>query len=86
LELAGAERAGWVEKRGRGVGLRRQGTSWRTVSEQSAHYGEKLPDFLANLLPGTKKIPLAYESTGVETLFRDERDPAPRSRRVFAFH
>jgi type I restriction enzyme R subunit len=27
-----------------------------------------------------------YESTGTETLFRDLRDPSPRSRRVFAFH
>ena len=36
-----------MEKRGRGVGLRRQGTSWKTVSEQSAHYGENLPDFLS---------------------------------------
>ncbi len=32
------------------------------------------------------KLPFAYESTGVETFFRDERDPEPRSRRVFAFH
>jgi type I restriction enzyme, R subunit len=27
-----------------------------------------------------------YESTGTETLFRDLRDPDPRSRHVFAFH
>ena len=27
-----------------------------------------------------------YESTGTETLFRDLRDPEPRSRRVSAFH
>ena len=27
-----------------------------------------------------------YESTGSETLFRDLRDPHPRSRRLFAFH
>jgi type I restriction enzyme R subunit len=27
-----------------------------------------------------------YESTGGETLFRDLRDPHPRSRRLFAFH
>jgi len=65
---------------------KKEGTTLSTVSEQSAHYGESLPDFLANLLPGTKKIPFAYESTGVETLFRDERDPQPRSRRVYAFH
>jgi type I restriction enzyme R subunit len=68
------------------IEAKKEGTTLSTVSEQSAHYGENLPDFLANLLPGTKKIPFAYESTGVETLFRDERDPEPRSRRVFAFH
>ena len=68
------------------IEAKKEGTTLSTVSDQSAHYGENLPDFLANLLPGTKKIPFAYESTGVETLFRDERDPEPRSRRVFAFH
>ena len=31
-------------------------------------------------------LPFLYESTGVETFFRDNRDPQPRSRRVFAFH
>lgn len=68
------------------IEAKKEGTTLSTVSEQSAHYGENLPGFLAALLPGTKKIPFAYESTGVETLFRDERDPQPRSRRVFAFH
>ena len=34
-----------------------------------------LPDFLAAGLTGT--LPFLYESTGVETFFRDERDPAP---------
>jgi type I restriction enzyme R subunit len=68
------------------IEAKKEGTTLCTVSDQSAHYGENLPDFLAALLPGTKKIPFAYESTGIETLFRDERDPHPRSRRVFAFH
>jgi type I restriction enzyme R subunit len=68
------------------IEAKKEGTTLSTVSEQSGHYGENLPDFLAALLPGSKKIPFAYESTGVETLFRDERDPQPRSRRVFAFH
>jgi len=27
-----------------------------------------------------------YETTGVETNFRDQRDPVSRSRPVFAFH
>lgn len=32
------------------------------------------------------KPPFAYESTGKETFFRDQRDPQPRSRLVFHFH
>ena len=46
------------------------------MADQSGHYGENLPDFLAQLLPGAdERLPFLYESTGVETFFRDERDP-----------
>ncbi|MDI1336361.1 MAG: type I restriction-modification enzyme R subunit C-terminal domain-containing protein [Lacunisphaera sp.] len=63
------------------------GTTLSGVADQSANYAENLPDFFANLLPaGISGLPFLYESTGVETLFRDERDPEPRSRRVFSFH
>ncbi len=31
-------------------------------------------------------LPFLYESTGIENLFRDARNPEPKSRRVFAFH
>ena len=34
----------------------------------------------------TFPLPFQYVSTGSETYFRDNRDPAPRSRPVFAFH
>ncbi len=64
------------------VEAKKQGTTLSTVAEQSGHYGESLPDFLQTSGP----LPFLYESTGVETFFRDERDPEPRSRRVFAFH
>jgi type I restriction enzyme, R subunit len=60
------------------------GKNLSIVADQSARYGSSLPDFLAKLAPG--KLPFLYESTGIETFFRDERDPAPRSRRVFSFH
>ena len=60
------------------------GTLLSGVAEQSGHYAENLPDFIQAATPGP--LPFLYESTGVETLFRDERDPAPRSRRVFSFH
>ena len=53
------------------------------VAEQSAYYGNNLPDFLQ---PPAGSLPFYYESTGIETFFRDERDPEPRSRRVFGFH
>ncbi len=65
---------------------KKEGTTLSAVADQSAHYAENLPEFLANLIPGTAALPFAYESTGVETFFRDERDPDCRSRRVFSFH
>lgn len=34
----------------------------------------------------TGPLPFLYESTGVETFFRDSRDTNSRSRSVFAFH
>jgi type I restriction enzyme R subunit len=63
------------------------GTTLSGVADQSANYADNLPEFLAKLLPsGIAGLPFLYESTGVETLFRDERDPEPRSRQVFSFH
>ena len=60
-----------------------EGTTLSGVAEQSAAYLTGLPSNIPHVqLP----LPFAYESTGVETFFRDERDPEPRSRRVFAFH
>jgi len=66
------------------IEAKKVGTTLSTVAEQSARYASSLPDFLAT--GSTGRLPFLYESTGVETLFRDERDPAPRSRRVFTFH
>ena len=53
------------------------------VSEQSQNYAEGLPPAAPNV---GSPLPFVYESTGVETFFRDLRDPEPSSRRVFAFH
>src|SRR5271168_2358744 len=66
------------------VEAKKEGTTLSTVAEQSGYYGANLPDFIQAIEPGT--LPFLYESTGVETLFRDERDPNPRSRPVFSFH
>jgi len=59
------------------------GTTLSGVAEQSERYIRSFPD---NVIHFTLPLPFAYESTGVETFFRDERDPAPRSRRIFGFH
>ncbi len=74
-----------VDRRPVGViEAKKQGTTLSTVAEQTARYSNSLPDFLAAELTGP--LPFLYESTGVETFFRDERDPEPRSRPVFSFH
>lgn len=59
-----------------------EGTTLSGVAEQS----EKYLDALKDLPHVQKQLSFAYESTGMETFFRDLRDPEPRSRRVFAFH
>ena len=66
------------------VEAKKEGTLLSGVAEQSSHYAENLPDFIQSITPGS--LPFLYESTGVETFFRDERDPSPRSRPVFSFH
>lgn len=66
------------------IEAKKQGTLLSGVAEQSGHYAENLPAMIQAAAEGP--LPFLYESTGVETFFRDERDPAPRSRRVFAFH
>jgi type I restriction enzyme, R subunit len=66
------------------VEAKKEGTLLSGVAEQSSHYGVSLPDFIQAITPGS--LPFLYESTGVETFFRDERDPDPRSRSVFSFH
>jgi len=59
------------------------GTTLSGVAEQSEKYLTGVPDNLPNIqLP----LPFAYESTGIETFFRDLRDPEPQARRVFSFY
>ncbi len=64
------------------IEAKKVGQTLSGVAEQSAYYGKQLPDFLKNL----GQMPFFYESTGVETFFRDERDRDARSRRVYSFH
>lgn len=59
------------------------GTTLSGITHQAQHYSAGLPGHMkAWHLP----LPYLYQSTGVETTFRDNRDPEPRSRRVFTFH
>ncbi|MEQ8998878.1 MAG: DEAD/DEAH box helicase family protein [Coleofasciculus sp. B1-GNL1-01] len=60
-----------------------KGTTLSGVEVQSGKYLFGLP---SNLPCYRKPLAFAYESTGDETFFRDERDIEPRSRRLFAFH
>lgn len=66
------------------IEAKKTGATLSIVAEQSSHYGVNLPDFIEAVTKGT--LPFLYESTGIETFFRDQRDPEPRSRRVFSFH
>jgi len=60
-----------------------EGDTLSGVAEQTSKYVTSIP---ANLPHVQEPLPFAYESTGTETYFRDNRDPEPRSRPVFAFH
>ncbi|MFN8440119.1 MAG: type I restriction-modification enzyme R subunit C-terminal domain-containing protein [Caldilineaceae bacterium] len=53
------------------------------IIHQSQKYSTGLRD---RMTAWHDPLPYLYESTGVETLFTDLRDPDPRSRNVFSFH
>ena len=74
----------FVERRAVGViEAKPEGRTLSGVSEQTKKYLTGVPA----LLPVYRKpLPFGYESTGVETFFRDLRDPDSRPRPVFAFH
>ena len=59
-----------------------EGQNITKVEEQSAEYAHAKLKWISD----TKPLPFIYESTGVITRFRDDRDPKPRSREVFTFH
>ena len=60
------------------------GVTLSGIAEQSQKYIYGLPAHVRCW--GGKIPPFAYESTGVETNFRDIREPDSRSRKVFCFH
>jgi len=60
-----------------------EGTTLTGVEIQTQKYSVGVP----NTIPAAMRpLPFLYESTGVETRFTNELDPAPRSRPVFSFH
>ena len=65
------------------IEAKKQGVTLSGVSEQSEKYMGALPEHVAKW---EDQLLFDYESTGTETIFRDMRDPVPRSRAVFAFH
>jgi type I restriction enzyme R subunit len=60
-----------------------EGTTLSGVEDQTVKYVLSIPESLPKL-PSSPFF--AYESTGVETYFRDLRETDFRSRRIFAFH
>ena len=66
-----------------GVEAEKEGIRLSGVDTQSKKYLDGLPGHVKRV---GRPLPFAYESTGVETVFRDVRDPDYRSRRVFSFH
>jgi type I restriction enzyme, R subunit len=71
---------------GRAVGAieaKPAGTTLTEVEEQTAKYGEGLPD---GVVPPISPLPFRYESTGSETRFTNFEDPDRRSRSLFWFH
>ncbi len=84
LETGYADYLLFVDRKAAGVlEAKAEGALLSGVAEQAGGYALGLP---ANIPHVTLPLPFIYESTGVETFFRDDRDPEPRSRRVYSFH
>jgi type I restriction enzyme R subunit len=84
LKTGFADYLRFVDKKAVGVvEAKAEGTTLSGVAEQAGQYSIGLPEAIPHV---TLPLPFLYETTGVETFFRDERDPQPRSRRVFTFH
>jgi type I restriction enzyme R subunit len=56
------------------------------VAEQSGRYATYNTKHIQRWSADDKPLPFLYEATNHVIRFRDERDPAPRSRNVFHFH
>ena len=61
---------------------KKEGMTLSGAMQQAERYHACFPDTLTTL----QGCPYLYASSGIETLFRDKRDPNSRSRQVFTFH
>ena len=82
LPAAEADYLLFVDGRAAGV-IEAKKATLSGFAEQSEKYLAQLPEHLDSW---ADPLPFGYESTGIETLFRDLRDPKPRSRPVLGFH
>src|SRR5262249_31065637 len=74
----------FVDKRFCGViEAKPAGTTLSGYSDQASGYITEAPEWLG---VDPKQRRFEYVASETEILFRDHRDPEPRSRRVFAFH
>ncbi len=76
LLFVGGKPLGVIEAKAVGITL-------GAVADQTGRY---LTSRLKYVKVDGTQLCFGYESTGVETFFRNTRDPEPRSRRLFAFH
>ncbi len=65
------------------IEAKKEGATLSGVETQSAKYTQGLPKGLPRW---ANPLPFSYQSTGTETRFTNDLDPAPRSRPVFSFH
>ncbi|MGJ8641520.1 MAG: DEAD/DEAH box helicase family protein [Opitutaceae bacterium] len=71
---------------GKAIGIveaKKEGVTLSAVHAQAAEYGTAATKHIQRW---ADPLPFIYETTGLETLFTDEREPDARARRVFAFH
>jgi type I restriction enzyme R subunit len=85
--IKGAGRADYllfVDRKAVGaIEAKKEGVTLGAVSEQTEKYLTEFPEEIPHI---QRPLPFSCESTGIETYFRDLRDPDSKSRRIFAFH
>lgn len=67
------------------IEAKKAGVPLTGVEAQAERYAGGLQDHMQAWLP-EQPLHFLYQSTGIETFFTNGLDPAPRSRRTFAFH